>query len=452
MIFSALYSSLSFLSSGLVISLLPWYSLHKNVPGLFTIVWLFTVNLLFGLNATVLKNMLLRKPVYCDIVTKLLLGMQMAVPIAMFCYSLSIRSWIVHPQGRGYMKLPVSQGILYATLCIFVPLAYMILHYAVQGHRFDIVEDVGCFPSVSNSAIGWAIIWGIPMLPFCGVSVIATLTFKHICAQNWNISGKHMPFKMSDSGPPAIQRIRRLGVMICVVMLWTLALPYYAISVFAHSDSFVFAGRPDVIHISVFASLSRASTSVVAIKPFLWTGPVYSLLFFAASVDKDMLLSYPSLFKKLIFRRRTTSKSSGSVVDLSTLAPAPIHQRIYEQVTHASQQYNSSLPFIDYDTPPTDPADPETLTSAPPVPQLSILEAAHIYPEEEGEEQPVQQRPRKGSREFRKAMRRHDKTRDNRPLYTIPEEPLRWDDTGSIQYGYGASVSSSPGEGVFDMV
>lgn len=37
---------------------------------------------------------------------------------------------------------------------------------AAQGHRFDIVENVGCIPSSANTALSWVLIWQILIVPF----------------------------------------------------------------------------------------------------------------------------------------------------------------------------------------------------------------------------------------------------------------------------------------------
>ena len=66
--FNAIYSTLSFLSSALVLSLLPWFVRFRSVPGLFCVVWLFVVNFLYGLNAVLFTGRtLLGLPAYCDV-------------------------------------------------------------------------------------------------------------------------------------------------------------------------------------------------------------------------------------------------------------------------------------------------------------------------------------------------------------------------------------------------
>ncbi|KAH8114855.1 GPCR fungal pheromone mating factor [Phellopilus nigrolimitatus] len=127
--FRIAYSALSLISSSLVLSLLPWFVRYKNVPGLFTVGWLFIVNFLYGINAAVLdKETLLRVPAYCDIVTKLFLGLQIAVPMAMLCYVFSIYDWMVRPKERNLrIKYLEHRGTFHAALCFFTPLAYMVL-------------------------------------------------------------------------------------------------------------------------------------------------------------------------------------------------------------------------------------------------------------------------------------------------------------------------------------
>ncbi|KAH8114856.1 hypothetical protein DFH11DRAFT_130899 [Phellopilus nigrolimitatus] len=231
--------------------------------------------------------------------------------------------------------------------------------------------------------------------------------------------------------------------MIASVMLWSLVLPYYAISVFVRSEVFVFYRRPDLARIEVFASLSHSSASVTAIFPFLFTGPVYSLLFFAASVDKDVLLSYPFLFNKFILRRAVSFPDPSPGIDLSTLTPVPVRRRLYKRVIRKSRQYDPPLSFLDYDIPLPPRPDPgfRTMARLPPVPELPKPEKIHVDPRSR-EGRSMQDRPRRGSRVFEEAIRRHIETRDDRPLYTISETPVV-DDGLPLNYFFGPIVPLS---------
>ncbi|EJD05038.1 uncharacterized protein FOMMEDRAFT_80248 [Fomitiporia mediterranea MF3/22] len=127
--FNIIYATISFLSFGLVLLIFPWFIRFRSIPGLFACVWLLVVNFIFGLNAAAFTgDVLLRAPVYCDVVTKLLVGMQMAVPTAMLCYTFSIHDWLVRPKWRDLNdKFFVFRERFHVALCILMPIMYMAL-------------------------------------------------------------------------------------------------------------------------------------------------------------------------------------------------------------------------------------------------------------------------------------------------------------------------------------
>ncbi|KAL0577585.1 a-factor receptor [Marasmius crinis-equi] len=49
-------------------------------------------------------------------------------------------------------------------ICLGIPILEMILHYIPQGHRFDIFEDLGCYPSVYNTWVAFILVWLWPLI------------------------------------------------------------------------------------------------------------------------------------------------------------------------------------------------------------------------------------------------------------------------------------------------
>lgn len=108
-------------------------------------------------------------------VTKLLVGMQMAVPTAMLCYTFSIHDWLVRPKWRDLNdKFFVFRERFHVALCIQKSRNKDV---AAQDHRFDLVEDLGCLPSAANTALSWFIIWQAPMVPFCIMAVFGCKSY-----------------------------------------------------------------------------------------------------------------------------------------------------------------------------------------------------------------------------------------------------------------------------------
>ncbi|KAJ7020816.1 pheromone A receptor-domain-containing protein [Mycena alexandri] len=92
-----------------------------------------------------------RIPIWCDIVTKLLLGVTIALPGVCLC---SARYLELLSSDRKIYPNTYSKRfhtLLDVALCYVLPLLYMILHFAVQDHRFDLVENFGCSAAINRS-------------------------------------------------------------------------------------------------------------------------------------------------------------------------------------------------------------------------------------------------------------------------------------------------------------
>ncbi|THH04132.1 hypothetical protein EW145_g5746 [Phellinidium pouzarii] len=398
--FRVVFSYVSFFSSALALFPVPWFIQTKNIPGLFALAWLVVVNLIYGLNAGVFKDeMFLRVPIYCDIATKLMVGLHVAVLTSMFCYILLIIEGPSRTRDKKNRKDFVERRrLIHTWLCILFPLAYMALSIAVQDRRFDIVEEVGCLPSISGT--GWFLILVNFALLICGVCLVLGL-FPEVPIDDF--------------------RLCRLRIMLWTVTLWIATLSLYIMLNIAPDFSDVSAfPRRDLTRIEIFKSLYHASTSVSEIRALLWTGPIFSLLFFVINMGKDALLSYQYAFNKLVRRRPVALAGPEAGPDFS-MALVPARRRIKRQSVYDPRQRDRSLPPSNLATAP-----PSYSVVSParvfPVPELSTPDVAymsHMYARSESGV--GQQKSRNGRREIRKAMREHARTRDQRPLYVIPE-------------------------------
>jgi len=138
------------------------------------------MNIIRGVNAIAwADNVDIKLLVWCDITTKILIGFTLAVPLSAFCLvrqleqvSSGRQTFFTHEDRKRRM-------IIEAVLCFGVPVIFMGLHYIVQGHRFDIIEGIGCSPATYISVPAVILIW-VPPLVISSVSMIyAIATFHH---------------------------------------------------------------------------------------------------------------------------------------------------------------------------------------------------------------------------------------------------------------------------------
>ncbi|TFK32934.1 pheromone A receptor-domain-containing protein [Crucibulum laeve] len=157
--------ALSFVFAFLLAVFIPVKRISGNVANLAIVSWLVGCNLVHGINAIVWTgNVNMSIPVWCDIVTKLLLGANMALPGACLCISRhlelisSTRTFSSEPRAvRNRMFIDLF-------LCYILPIIYMFLHVISQDRRFDLVTDYGCSASIHHSTPALMLMWGPPLL------------------------------------------------------------------------------------------------------------------------------------------------------------------------------------------------------------------------------------------------------------------------------------------------
>ncbi|KAF8597848.1 STE3-domain-containing protein [Ceratobasidium sp. AG-I] len=161
---------------------LPWHWKARNTGTLLYIGWTLVGNIVFMVNSLVwagnLKN---PAPIWCDISTKLIMAMSVGITAASLCinrrlYNIATIKSVTHMRGSKR-----RDAIIDLSLGVGLPILIMILHYVVQGHRFDIIEDVGCWPSVYNTLLAvpmilmWPVLISVASFIYAGLSIRAFL-------------------------------------------------------------------------------------------------------------------------------------------------------------------------------------------------------------------------------------------------------------------------------------
>ncbi|KAF7296899.1 Pheromone receptor Rcb2 B44 [Mycena indigotica] len=207
----------AFLASALVLLPVPWHWRARNIPTLSIVAWLFVSNLQLGVSAIIWADSIRKvAPVWCDIATKLQVGATMALPAC--CLSLCIHLERI-ASVRQVQSTPSQKRrrmFFDLTMCWGLPILSMALHYIVQGHRFDIVQDFGCKPAVYVSVPAILVIH-VPVL----IVVFATLIFASAALYHFfrrRITfARHLQDSSSALTP---SRYFRLMAMALVQMVW----------------------------------------------------------------------------------------------------------------------------------------------------------------------------------------------------------------------------------------
>ncbi|KAG8723774.1 hypothetical protein FRC09_001797 [Ceratobasidium sp. 395] len=168
----------SFVCTALILIPLPWHWRARNIATVSIIVWLTLVNIPRGINAIVWADTVVVKyPVWCDITSKLVIGANVGLPASTLCICRYLAA-VASPRHTIPTASDKRRRMVFELLMtIGLPAIAMILHYIVQGHRFDILEDIGCNPTTYVSVAGLIIVFLPPMVLSLGTLLYAGLAF-----------------------------------------------------------------------------------------------------------------------------------------------------------------------------------------------------------------------------------------------------------------------------------
>ncbi|KAK0460305.1 pheromone A receptor-domain-containing protein [Armillaria novae-zelandiae] len=175
-----LFTVFSFFGFILPIIPLPWHLLAYNSGTCYFIMWSSLASLNLFVNSIVWKgNVSDWAPWWCEISIRVLIGASVGIPASSLC----INRRLYHIANVQAVTITIGdkrRAILIDTLiCVAFPIMFIALQYVVQGHRYNIFEDVGCYPALYNTPLlyalnfMWPIILGLTSTVYCILSIRA---------------------------------------------------------------------------------------------------------------------------------------------------------------------------------------------------------------------------------------------------------------------------------------
>ncbi|KAG6329401.1 hypothetical protein ID866_9688 [Astraeus odoratus] len=158
------FSTCAFIGFVFVTIPLPWHLEAWNTGTCLYMIWTGLGCLNQFINSVVWNSDVINKaPVWCDISTKFIVGSAVGIPASSLCinrrlyYIVSVDS-VTKTRAEKRRDVLVDLGI-----GLGLPFLEMILHYIVQGHRFNIFEQVGCYPFTWNTPPAYALVFTWPV-------------------------------------------------------------------------------------------------------------------------------------------------------------------------------------------------------------------------------------------------------------------------------------------------
>ncbi|KAJ7278851.1 GPCR fungal pheromone mating factor [Mycena rebaudengoi] len=320
------FPAAAFIGAALVLIPLSVHWRARNVLMLSIMAWLFVSDLTYGINSVIWRqNIDIVVPAWCDITTKIKVGSDIALPAACLCLALQLY------RVAYSMQVPQKSRflVLDLTLSLGLPFLIMALHYVVQGHRFDIMENIGCTPAIYVS-VPSIILLDIPPLVCAALALVfASLALVKFSKRRTAFSRM---VQSSNSGLSTSRYVRLMGMSFSLGVWNAICISVSRSSMYVgglntwtnwadvHADFSIVSQYPDS---AIPSQLKRSMTFT------WWAVPISSLLLFCFfAFGEEAMKEYISggnwIKQTITNRSKTSTGHSVSTTDSITLG---VHER-----------------------------------------------------------------------------------------------------------------------------
>ncbi|EPQ55596.1 fungal pheromone STE3G-protein-coupled receptor, partial [Gloeophyllum trabeum ATCC 11539] len=294
------FSILSFFSFVLAIIPFSWQAEAWNTGVFLYMAWTAVQSLNVFINSVLWRNNAINwSPVWCDISTRIYIGTNVAIPLVSFCINRTLNQIITRPlsiskdtkKRRLLIDLAIGLGL---------PILEIVLSYIVQGHRFDILEEIGCWPAIYNTPPTFALVYCWPLVISTLTSVYSVLTVRALLKSRSKTLGQYTVLSR--------HRLSRLLALASLEAIVGLPVSAYFLSINADeinpwvswSDTHFNFSRLGQIPSLLWRSDSRA---VLAIELSRWNIIICSFLFFAFfGLAEEAIARYRDAFRYILSR------------------------------------------------------------------------------------------------------------------------------------------------------
>ncbi|KAF9462766.1 STE3-like pheromone receptor [Collybia nuda] len=146
------FSIFSFIGFVVVLIPLPWHFQAWNSGTCLFMIWTAVGCLNLFINSIIWHgNVKDVAPIWCDISTRISVGVAVAIPAASLCINRRLYK-IAACQTATITRAEKRRAVMIDLLIgLGIPTLQMALQFIVQGHRYNIWEDVGCYPTTVNT-------------------------------------------------------------------------------------------------------------------------------------------------------------------------------------------------------------------------------------------------------------------------------------------------------------
>jgi pheromone a factor receptor len=331
-------------------------------------------------------------PVWCDISTRFMIGLSVGIPAASLC--INRRLYIIASVKTVTVSKAEKRRDIMVDLAIGlgIPLLEMILQYIVQGHRFNIFEDIGCFPMTWNTTPAYPLVFCWPVAIGVVSAVYCSLTIRSLAKRRSEFQAM-----LSASGNIPSSRYFRLMGLAGTELLLTVPLGCYSIyqNVSAHGASEAGINKwvswanthYDFSYVGQYPALQwKAShTAVVNLELSRWALVICAFIFFgffgfADEARKNYRLALTSFARKIGYTSAgSTSGISSSFGNQGTSFNARTTIPVFKEMItkrHSYASFSSNLSLGDVGGVLNDDKEPQSPFSSSGSSRKSVDEKA----------------------------------------------------------------------------
>ncbi|THH19065.1 hypothetical protein EUX98_g8848 [Antrodiella citrinella] len=348
-----LFPIFSLLGFILVLTPLPWHLEAWNSSTCYFMLWTALGCLNQFVNSIVWAgNAFNPAPVWCDISTRILIGASVGIPAASLCINRRLYL-IARVQAVVVSRAEKQRAVLIDSLiCVLFPVVVVILSYIVQGHRFNILEDIGCTTALFNTPLTYILVSWWPLVLGTISAVYCTLSLHAFFKRRTQFNA----FLSSKTSSLSFSRYFRLMALASTELMLTIPLSIFVIYLNATTEAVdpwvswanTHAGFSRVDQLP--ASLWRQSHQLVIAQEFArWIYPACALIFFAYfGVADEARRHYSAAFRFVLRKLHLATRDSnatGTTSSSSKFSFSPFHKL-------ASTSSTTPLPLYSPPPPP----------------------------------------------------------------------------------------------------
>ncbi|KAI3609865.1 pheromone receptor STE3_Mr4.1 [Moniliophthora roreri] len=374
---------------------LPWHIQAMNSGTCAFMIWTAGVCFVEFVNSVIWSGHVNNiAPVWCDISIQILLGAGIGIPASTLCIARRLYK-IANLQSVSVTREDKRKAII-IDLCIAVgiPIMVLVMHIAVHPHRFDILEDIGCYPTTYNTIPAYFLYFMWPILLGC-----VSLTYSCLNLHSFYKRRAQFSQLVATTSAMNTSRYLRLMVLSIVDIMFTLPLGSYLVYVSTNGvpllpwisweDTHFNFGRVGLVPALFWRNNSQLSISIEFNR---WLGPFCAFLFFAlfgfaSEAKKNYRLAFWWIAKKLGFQPPVAKGFKPHIPkcipsgtkDSEDMLPVYVISRPHSSDTKKGNSdtefdYMSNRTMANVPSSPVTPSSPPSYThSAPPTPSGSYV-------------------------------------------------------------------------------